>query len=126
MNGEVDKALKKLTKKIISDKKKYIKDRYDLLSSETGLSNREIYNKKTMAIIVGALFGSTERGVALTFDIYVSESVAAGAALFGEEATELIKSYGVESVDYLNGKPIWVLEHGNMILWVEPCKIKVK
>lgn len=66
---------------------------------------------KKMAIMKNVSFGLHDRaGVALSFNLYISECVATTEYLQTQQSIDLIKSYAVADIQSLNGKPCWV-EH---------------
>jgi len=116
-----------ITEEILKVKPKYIRENYIAIAETTGLTPFEIQDQRTMAIISNVRFGVTDRDeVALTFDAMGSESSGSCPYLNAEQAIGFIKDYGVRDVHELSGKPVWMLSHGNLFIWVEPCVMKVK
>lgn len=81
---------------------------------------------RQMAIMKGVTFGlQLDCGkVGLSFSVYLDENSAASQFISGNDALEVIKKFGVEDVEQLNGKPCWVETDGHhYIKFLEPCKI---
>ena len=72
--------------------------------------------EKRLAIIKEVGFGNRDVGEpVLFFTAMIDECEGALQVLFGKEATDLIKAYGVYDVKNMEGKPIWVEKDGGMI-----------
>ena len=80
--------------------------------------------EKVMAIIKNAGYGCGDMGVCLHFTVYVRASLCSSQMLFGKQAEDFIKAYGVWDVSDLNGKPVWLNDDGMMMTDLEPCIIK--
>jgi len=81
---------------------------------------------KQMAIMKNVKFGlQLDCGkVGLSFSVYLDECSAANQFISGDKALEIIKKFGVEDVEDLNGKPCWVETDGHFsVKFLEPCKI---
>lgn len=80
---------------------------------------------KQMAIIKEVSFGLRDVGkVNLSFSTYISECEAALQVLFRDEYEKLIMDGGIKDIKELDGKPCWVEVTGNLIDFIEFCKIK--
>ena len=65
-------------------------------------------SKTQLAIIKNVRLGMNDESVVLTFETYITESVAALQALSWDDAKAMIEAFNVKHVDDLNGKPCWV------------------
>jgi hypothetical protein len=110
------------------DKSPLATKRYEMIAKETGKTFEEIRCMRKIAIMSQVGFGCRDISVPiLYFNINVSECSGALAIVDnGIDVYAFITEYGVYDVHNLNGMPIWVVEVGNMIYWLEPCLIEVK
>jgi hypothetical protein len=118
-------SLDNLAMRILEEKPMYVQKRYEIVQEESQFSLREVLDKAEMAMITSAIYGVTDRGVLLGIDIMINASVGTSSYL-GEEATKFIEDYDVKDVKDLVGKPISVIQYKNVIMWLEPLKIKLK
>jgi hypothetical protein len=118
-------SLDNLAMRILEEKPMYVQKRYEIVQEESKFSLREVLDKAEMAMITSAIYGVTDGGVLLGIDIMINASVGTSSYL-GEEATKFIEDYDVKDVKDLVGKPISVIQYKNVIMWLEPLKIKLK
>lgn len=72
--------------------------------------------EKQLAIIHGIGYGCRDVGYpVLFFSTMISEGCGALQVLSGDEAQDLIKSYGCYDIKDMEGKPIWVQKDGSTI-----------
>lgn len=77
-----------------------------------------------LAIIKGVHFGVGDYGrVCMWFESYIQEHAAALQILSVDQAVELIAKFGVNHVDKLNGKTIWVETGNGMIKYLRGAVI---
>jgi len=118
LDGMLEEQLKK--------KPEYVQKRYKYVLGETDKSLAEVDSNTTLGIIVDATYGVVEGQVMLMLNIMLNESLGTTTYMGVDEASEFIRDYNIRDIRELVGKSITVFKTFNRILWLEPCKIKLR
>lgn len=101
------------------------KKRYRDVAEQCKKSVSEITEERKMAIIKGVGYGNRDVGYpVLYFSVFLNENVGSLQIVGKEDAWNLVRDYGVYDVKDMEGKPIWVYQCGNLIMWIESCLIR--
>ena len=103
----------------------YIDTHLEFIAEQYNISIKELEENKQIAIMKDVGFGNRDVGQpVLWFTVMLNESVGSLQVVFKPNYHDFIKDYGVNDVKELEGKPIWVIQTGNVIVWIRPCVIK--
>ena len=112
----MENKMKTLVRKILAEKKEYIHERYKIVAKDVDKTIEEIYDERKIGIITDAKFGVIDRGVLLALDIAYTEILGCGQIIDVENAVNIIGDYGVDNIDGLIGKVIYMYENANYII----------